>query len=57
MATRAEAQALSMTPPGPVMVMERTYYDEDSGRPVETADIVMRGDRWVVVYGQEPATH
>lgn len=55
MATRVEAQALAMTPPGPVMVVERTYYDQGSGRSVETADIVMRGDRWVSVYGQAPA--
>jgi GntR family transcriptional regulator len=54
MATRAEAQALGMTPPGPVMFIERTYYDQATGRPVETADIVMRGDRWVAVYGQTP---
>ncbi|MFJ8081955.1 GntR family transcriptional regulator [Streptomyces sp. NPDC096205] len=54
MATRAEAQALGMTPAGPVMAIERTYYDQATGRPVETADIVMRGDRWVAVYGQEP---
>lgn len=54
MATRAEAQALGMTPPGPVLAIERTYYDQASGRPVETADIVMRGDRWVAEYGQQP---
>lgn len=55
MATRAEAQVLRMTPPGPVMFIERTYYNQETGRAVETADIVMRGDRWVAVYGQEPA--
>ncbi|MGW4824277.1 GntR family transcriptional regulator [Streptomyces sp. NPDC004227] len=54
MASRQEAQALGMTPPGPVMVVERTYYDQTASRPVETADIVMRGDRWVAVYGQAP---
>lgn len=53
-ATRTEAQALGMTPPGPVLFIERTYYDQATGRPVETADIVMRGDRWVSVYGQIP---
>lgn len=53
-ATRQEAQALGMTPPGPVLFVERTYYDQASGRPVETADVVMRGDRWVAVYGQAP---
>ncbi|MGW0942891.1 GntR family transcriptional regulator [Streptomyces sp. NPDC002623] len=55
MATRQEAQALGMTPPGPVLAVERTYYDQATGRAVETADIVMRGDRWVSVYGQQPA--
>lgn len=54
-ATRQEAQALGMTPPGPVLAIERTYYDQATGRAVETADIVMRGDRWVSVYGQAPA--
>ncbi|MER6955996.1 GntR family transcriptional regulator [Streptomyces sp. NPDC000618] len=54
MATRQEAQSLGMTPPGPVLAIERTYYDQATGRPVETADIVMRGDRWVSVYGQRP---
>jgi GntR family transcriptional regulator len=54
-ATRQEAQALGMTPPGPVLAIERTYYDQATGRPVETADVIMRGDRWVAVYGQAPA--
>ena len=54
LATRAEAQSLGMTPPGPVLAIERTYYDQATGRAVETADIVMRGDRWVSVYGQPP---
>jgi GntR family transcriptional regulator len=54
-ATRAEAQALGMTPPGSVLFIERTYFDQASGRPVETADVVMRGDRWVSVYGQAPS--
>lgn len=53
-ATRQEAQALGLVPPGPVLAVERTYYDQATGRPVETADIVMRGDRWVAVYGQAP---
>lgn len=53
-ATRQEAQALGMTPPGPVLAVERTYYDQATGRPVESADVVMRGDRWVSVYGQVP---
>jgi GntR family transcriptional regulator len=54
MATRAEAQGLGMTPPGPVMFIERTYYDQATGRAVETADVVMRGDRWVAEYGTRP---
>jgi GntR family transcriptional regulator len=53
-ATRAEAQQLGINPGTPVLAIERTYYDQDSGRAVETADIVMRGDRWVAVYGQAP---
>ena len=56
MANRQEAQALGMTPPGPVLFVERTYYDQATGRPVETADVVMRGDRWVAVYGQAPSS-
>ncbi|MFF8430584.1 GntR family transcriptional regulator [Streptomyces sp. NPDC016566] len=55
MATRVEAQGLGMSPPGPVLSIERTYYDQATGRAVETADIVMRGDRWVNIYGQPPA--
>ena len=54
MATRGEAQALGMNTPGPVLYIERTYYDQESGRAVETADVVMRGDRWVAVYGAPP---
>ncbi|MEU5664774.1 GntR family transcriptional regulator [Streptomyces longwoodensis] len=54
LASRPEAQALGMTPPGPVLAIERTYYDQETGWPVETADIVLRGDRWVSVYGQAP---
>ncbi|MEU6279516.1 GntR family transcriptional regulator [Streptomyces sp. NPDC047028] len=53
-ATRTEAQALGINPAAPVLFIERTYYDQTTGRPVETADIVMRGDRWVAVYGQQP---
>lgn len=52
-ATRAEASALGINPSAPVMFIERTYYDQASGRPVETAGITMRGDRWVAVYGHE----
>ncbi|KUO20681.1 UTRA domain-containing protein [Streptomyces dysideae] len=53
-ATRAEAQALGMTAPGPALFVERTYYDQATGRPVETVGIVMRGDRWVAIYGEQP---
>ena len=34
MATRAEAQGLGMMPPGPVLAIERTYYDQATGRAV-----------------------
>jgi GntR family transcriptional regulator len=54
MATRTEAVALDMNPPGPVLLVERTYYDQGTGRAVETADVIMRGDRWVAVYGEPP---
>ncbi|MDN3023823.1 GntR family transcriptional regulator [Streptomyces sp. S.PB5] len=53
-ATRAEAQQLGTNPTAPVLAIERTYYDQATGQPVETADIVMRGDRWVAIYGQAP---
>lgn len=53
-ATRAEATALSINPSAPVLAVERTYYDQGSGRAVETADVIMRGDRWVAVYGSPP---
>lgn len=53
-ASRAEAQALGMAPQAPVLAIERTYYNQATGRAVETADIVARGDRWVAVYGRRP---
>jgi GntR family transcriptional regulator len=53
-ATRAEATALGINPSAAVLFVERTYYDQATGRPVETADVVMRGDRWVAVYGTVP---
>jgi GntR family transcriptional regulator len=53
-ATRTEASALGINPSAPVMFIERTYYDQVDGRAVETADITLRGDRWVAVYGQRP---
>lgn len=55
-ATRAEATALGVAPSSPVLAIERTYYDQATGRPVETADIALRGDRWEAVYGAAPAT-
>lgn len=54
-ATRAEATALGIAPAAAVLFIERTYYDQSNGRPVETADVVMRGDRWVAEYGRRPA--
>jgi DNA-binding GntR family transcriptional regulator len=54
-ATRAEATALGVAPSSPVLAIERTYYDQANGRPVETADIVLRGDRWEAIYGARPA--
>lgn len=53
-ATRAEAQQLGIAPAAPVLAIERTYYDQATGRPVETADIVLTGARWVAVYGTPP---
>ncbi|MFD8084935.1 hypothetical protein ACFV4F_24915, partial [Kitasatospora sp. NPDC059722] len=41
-------------PAVPVMAIERTYYDQATGRPVETADIVLLGSRWVSEYGRRP---
>lgn len=51
MCTRAEAQQLGITPGVAVLAITRTYYDQDTGRPVETADIVLLGDRWAAQYG------
>lgn len=53
-ATRAEAQLLGVAPGVPVLTIERTYYDQAAGRPVETADIVLLGDRWAAEYGTPP---
>lgn len=52
--TRAEAQVLGVAPGGPVIEIERTYYDQRDGRPVETADIVLPGARWASQYGERP---
>lgn len=53
-ASQAEARALHTAPGVPVMFIERTYYDQATGRPVETADITMLGSRWVAEYGERP---
>lgn len=53
-ATRQEAQRLGVQPGAVVLAVERTHYDRASGRPVETADIVLLGSRWVVEYGSRP---
>ena len=53
-ATRTEAASLICSPAAPVMAITRTYYDQATGRPVETADIVLLGSRWEAVYGAEP---
>lgn len=52
--TRTEAQALGQAPGGPVLAIARTYYDQATSRPVETADIVLPGDRWTAEYGRRP---
>lgn len=55
-ATRAEAQQLGCPPAAPVMAIDRTYYDQATGRPVEVADIVLLGSRWISEYGRRPET-
>jgi GntR family transcriptional regulator len=52
--SRAEAQSLETTPGVPVLAIERTYYNQATGRAVETADIVMPGERWITEYGRRP---
>jgi GntR family transcriptional regulator len=54
-ASRAEAHALGVAPGVPVMAIERTYYDQATAQPVETADIVLIGSRWVAEYGRRPS--
>lgn len=54
-ATRAEATRFGVAPGVPVMAVERTYYDQATGRPVEIADLVLLGSRWVSVYGTPPS--
>jgi DNA-binding GntR family transcriptional regulator len=53
-ATRAEATALGCSPSAHVLAIQRTYYAQETGVPVETADIVLLGSRWEAVYGAEP---
>lgn len=53
-ATQQEARALRTAPGTPVMFIERTYYDQATGRAVETADVTLLGSRWVAEYGQRP---
>ncbi|MFJ3674006.1 GntR family transcriptional regulator [Streptomyces sp. NPDC090106] len=48
-ATPEQANLLGINTGDQVMLIERTYYD-DSGRPVETADIVVPADRWEIAY-------
>ncbi|MEV7423406.1 GntR family transcriptional regulator [Streptomyces sp. NPDC091212] len=47
-ATREEADALDLTPGAPVAAIERTYYAGD--RPLETADLVVPGERFRLAY-------
>ncbi|MEU9127217.1 GntR family transcriptional regulator [Kitasatospora sp. NPDC048540] len=53
-ATRQEAQRLAVQPGAVVLAVERTHYDRSTGRPVETADIVLLGSRWIAEYGIRP---
>lgn len=53
-ATRAEAAQLGISPSSPVLAIERTYYDAATWRPVETADLVLIGFRWVTEHGPRP---
>lgn len=52
--TQAEAVKLQCSPGEPVLFIERTYYDQKTGRPVETADVTLLGSRWVAEYGERP---
>ncbi|MEV4611281.1 UTRA domain-containing protein [Kitasatospora sp. NPDC049258] len=53
-ATRQEAQKLAAQPGVVVLAVERTHYDQATGRPVETADIILLGSRWIAEYGRRP---
>jgi GntR family transcriptional regulator len=48
-ASSDEAEALGCPPSSAVLSIERTYVDI-GGRPVETADLVIRADRWRLAY-------
>lgn len=48
-ASHEEARELGLPPGAPVGVVQRTHVD-DSGRPVETADVVVPADRWEIAY-------
>ncbi|QKW19074.1 GntR family transcriptional regulator [Kitasatospora sp. NA04385] len=52
--TRAEAQTLALLPGAPALAIRRTHYDQATGRPVETADLVLPGERWSTQYGRRP---
>jgi GntR family transcriptional regulator len=48
-ATQQQANLLGISTGELVLLIERTYYD-DTGRAIETADIVIPADRWEVAY-------
>ncbi|WP_231873152.1 MULTISPECIES: GntR family transcriptional regulator [Kitasatospora] len=52
--TRAEAQTLGLLPGAPALAVRRTHYDRATGRPVETADLVLPGELWATRYGRRP---
>ncbi|MFE0644158.1 GntR family transcriptional regulator [Streptomyces sp. NPDC058877] len=55
-ATQEQANLLGISLGDLVLLIERTYYDEE-GRPVETADVIVPDVRWEVAYefGVDPA--
>ncbi|MGW4802859.1 GntR family transcriptional regulator [Kitasatospora sp. NPDC004272] len=52
--TRAEAQTLDRLPGAPALAIRRTHYDRATGRPVETADLVLPGELLAAQYGRRP---
>ena len=52
MPTPDEAEFLRITPPQPVFFLVRVAFDAD-GRPVETCEHIMAGDRWQLSYAWE----